>query len=310
MRVLTVCSSHNGKPGVVVQNQVESLVRNGVQIHFYLIHKKGLNGYLWHIGDFRRYLRDNKPYDLVHAHYSFCGFVAALAGAKPLLVSLMGSDSQRKSLKPVLKIFHRFFWSHVIIKSQEQQEKTGLKSSVSIIPNGVEIDLFSQLNKLNACKKVNFDEDKKNILFLADPSRAEKNVERAKEAVKLLNQKNTVLHIVHGISHNQVNKYLHACDVLLLTSNYEGSPNIIKEALAANCRIVSTPVGDVPWLLKGVPGTYITSFNPVDIADKLSIALQYKEKVEGRKRLEELELGADQVAQKVIKLYKSISAGK
>ena len=38
---------------------------------------------------------------------------------------------------------------------------------------------------------------------------------------------------------------MNACDVALLTSIHEGSPQFIKEALACNRPIVSTDVGDV-----------------------------------------------------------------
>src|SRR4030065_378658 len=43
----------------------------------------------------------------------------------------------------------------------------------------------------------------------------------------------------------EVAAFLNACDCLLMTSNQEGSPNIVKEALACNLPVISIDVGDV-----------------------------------------------------------------
>jgi len=45
-----------------------------------------------------------------------------------------------------------------------------------------------------------------------------------------------------------------ACDALVFTSMLEGSPNVVKEALACDLPVVSVPVGDVATRLRGVAG--------------------------------------------------------
>jgi teichuronic acid biosynthesis glycosyltransferase TuaC len=47
------------------------------------------------------------------------------------------------------------------------------------------------------------------------------------------------LHHLRGIEYEQVPIWLNASDVLLVTSHHEGSPTIVKEALACNLPIVS-----------------------------------------------------------------------
>ena len=103
--------------------------------------------------------------------------------------------------------------------------------------------------------------------------------------------------------------YYNAADLLLLTSKHEGSPNIIKEAMACNCPVVSTDVGDVRWVIGNTKGCYITSSNPVGVAQKVMLALEFSEKnsrTKGRERIMELGLDSDTIAAKIIAVYKKV----
>jgi glycosyltransferase involved in cell wall biosynthesis len=59
-------------------------------------------------------------------------------------------------------------------------------------------------------------------------------------------------HSVSGVPHAEMPTYMNAADALLLTSNREGSPNTVKEAMACNLPVVATDVGDVAERLDGV----------------------------------------------------------
>jgi teichuronic acid biosynthesis glycosyltransferase TuaC len=65
---------------------------------------------------------------------------------------------------------------------------------------------------------------------------------------------------------------LNAADLLLLTSLTEGSPQVIKEAMACNCPIVATDVGDIREIIGYTDGCYITTFKPSDVAVKIQAA--------------------------------------
>ena len=98
--------------------------------------------------------------------------------------------------------------------------------------------------------------------------------------------------------------YLNAADVLLLTSFSEGSPNIIKEALACNCPIVSTDVGDVKENFKETSGNLICSYEAESIAKKIEFLLKSDRRTNSRGKIEHLD--RKKIAKKIIGLYNEI----
>ncbi|UCH92176.1 MAG: glycosyltransferase [Candidatus Aminicenantes bacterium] len=307
MKVLLV-SSGNSKEGIsiIVKNQAESLRENGVQIEYFAIVDKGIKGYLKNIPRLRKFLKSNR-FDIIHAHYSLSGVVALLAGARPLVVSLMGSDIEANLfLKLIFKIFRKFLEKNLIVKSESIKEK--IKSDdAHVIPNGVDLKKFSLMDQRTAREQVGFNQDLKYIIFVANPARYEKNHKLAQKAYQLLNDNNVILEVVHNVAHRLIPFYMNAADVVLLTSLWEGSPNVIKEAMACNCPVVSTDVGDVREIIGETEGCYITTFEPEDVAEKLKIALVFGKRTDGREHIRYLD--SNVIAKKIIKLYEKIFEG-
>jgi glycosyltransferase involved in cell wall biosynthesis len=108
------------------------------------------------------------------------------------------------------------------------------------------------------------------------------------------------------VSPNDIPIYLNASDVILLTSHSEGSPNIVKEAMACNVPVVSTDVGDVRWLLDNVSNSYVAENTPTDIANKLILVLDTNSSSNGRDQLKKLGLESESFALRIQKLYESI----
>ena len=110
-----------------------------------------------------------------------------------------------------------------------------------------------------------------------------------------------------GFSRVQVNHWMCAANCLLLTSKTEGSPQVIKEAMACGCPIVSVDVGDVAERVSGVEGCYaVRTREPKDIAEALQNALAYEGKTNGRERIQEMGLSNEQVAERLIAIYQSL----
>lgn len=325
MKVLFVSSgnSEHFKVSPFIKAQGESLVDKGVEVAYFSIVGKGLSNYLKNVGPLRRYLRDN-PCDIIHAHYSLCGWVAVLAaGNTPVVLSLMGDDAQgtftgnqRISLQSRLLIFLTKLiqpFVQAIISKSENLEKAVYRKSISrLIPNGVQLNQF-KLYPGGCRAELGLETGKQYVLFLGSTTDPNKNFDLVKSAVALLNRPDVELLNVFGVPHDKVVKYLNSVDVFTLCSFGEGSPNVVKEAMTCNCPLVVTPAGDAAWVVAGVPGCFVAGYDPADFAEKLNAALDFARqsgRTRGRERILELGLDAAAVADKLIDVYKTLLPGR
>jgi len=288
-----------------IQAQAESLRKLGHTIDYYPIKGKGIGGYISNIPQLKQYVKKGN-YDIIHSHYSFCGVVSTLATKKPVVCSLMGSDVKESGLwKLLIRYFIKHKWLKTIVKSEEMKKELEI-DKVEVIPNGVDLEIFKPLDNNECIKEIGWKQDRKIVLFAANPQRPEKNFSLAKKAIATLNIEDVELKVVYNVPHKEMPLYLNASDLLLSTSLWEGSPNVIKEAMACNCPIVTTNVGDVKWLLDGVEGCFITTNDPKDVADKIKKALNFKGRTKGRDKLISLGLDSEHIAKKIIKVYEEV----
>ncbi len=319
MKVLFVCSGNVRSFDIVpfIKEQGESLKKTGIDVHYYPIRGKGLLGYLKAGIELRKYLITNH-YDLIHAHFTLSGFAAVLGSRKtPIVLSLMGSDAYGEYVgEKKVVFFSRYltlltyliqpFVKIIISKSENIEKYVYLKKKSFIVPNGIDTEKFNSSPK-NKNSDLAFTPHTKQVLFLGSKNSVRKNLELAQQALSYLNLNDVELINPYPISHEDIPKYLNAVNVLAMCSFMEGSPNVIKEAMACNCPIVATDVGDVKWVLGNTAGCYIASFQPRDYAEKLREALKFSEmvgKTRGEKRIEELGLDSKTIAKRIIEIYK------
>ena len=302
MRILFVASGNHGAPSPVVQNQGDALVSEGVTVDYFLIKGKGIKGYLKNVKPLRKYLKEHK-YDAIHAHYSLSAFVASLAGAKPLVVSMMGSDVKAAGwYKFIIRLFAAFGgWKSIIVKANDMYRSLGIKRAI-IIPNGVNMERFKPMSIDDSRKYLGWDSSKKHILFPASASRPEKDYALAEAAVARI--PNAELHAFENTPNAETPYWYNAADVVLMTSKWEGSPNAIKEAMACSRPIVATNVGDIAERTSGVEGCFVPqSREPQELASLIVKALA-NERTKGREKIIADQLDKHVINQKLINLYK------
>jgi len=305
MNILFVGSGTDG--GTIIKAQGESLKKSGIHVDYFFMNKGGLGGYLKSISRLREKLK-SKDYDLIHSHYLLSAIISSLSSKKPQVVSLMGSDVHDSIfLRWISKCLYFLSWKATIVKSDEMKALLKLKK-IHVIPNGVDLDNFHPLDKTEAREKIGWDQSTY-VLFGSNPERKEKNYELAENACKLVSIPGIKLIPIKNIPHEEIIFYLNACDTLLLTSFYEGSPNIVKEAMACNCPVVTTDVGDVRKILGSTKGCFITEYDPADVSGKIILAVNHRNIslfTEGRQQLIKNGMDSNSVASALKKIYEKL----
>lgn len=293
MRVLNLINAE--KP--FLMNQIESLEDHGVECdivgvpgQFYANDEDFTRRSVWDYAKFYPKVLSNisDDYDIIHAHYGLTAPFALAQPHRPVVLSLWGRDLFGP-ISPITKACVKLC-DEVIVRSDEMAQE--LDEEVHVVERGVDIDKFSPKNQDIAQQEVGWDPNKKHVLFPYSPKRSKKNYPLAEEVIEEVKQKHQArveLHTIHNEPHEKMSYYMNAADVLLLTSRprSEGSPNTVKEALACNLSVVSTPVGDVESLLKGVENSFVCE-NKQEIIKNISQILEEGPHSNGRDKIKDL----------------------
>ena len=343
MKILIIASDKGGHFVPFIEEQITALEVIGIQVIRYGITGKGIVGYLRELPALHRFIRVECP-DIIHAHYGLCGLLANLQRSVPVVTTYHGSDINKPSILRFSKIAIRLSAYNIFVSKRniaiairrKGEEAKRLSGKYELLPCGINLpEPWSELqNKLVGQLTLNqwvqsiLNKYVKNILFAGAFNNAVKDPELAKEAIALCNSAigngqwamesnsqspiaNRPIKLIElkGYTRDQVNALMYNCDALLMTSKTEGSPQVIKEAMACGCPIVSVDVGDVAERTSGVDGCYIVpTREPKDIAQAVLQAIAYEGRTDGREMIIEMGLSNEQVAKRLIAIYESVLA--
>jgi glycosyltransferase involved in cell wall biosynthesis len=289
--------------GTFVHDQVEALRRAGAQVDVFFFNGRANTwNYVWAFFRLWAFLW-RRQYDLLHAHFVLAGIVArAQWGHKVVLthhgVELLGYPRWQTWLARLVTPLV----DAAIYVSAELREALHDRDGW-VIPCGIDLDVFAPLERAEARARLGLPSDRRLVLWAGESWREEKRfylVEQAMARVKLA-LPDADLVLLSNRPHDVVPLYMSACDALVLTSAAEGSPMVIKEAMACNLPIVSVRVGDVPEVVGDTPGCALADHDPLDIADKLVAVLREPRRTTGRERIGHLR--HDRIAQRLLEVY-------
>ena len=281
MKILIVASYNKNRFAPFIVEQANALVEQGCEVEYFGIVGKGIKGYLKAYKGLVKKIKEFKP-DIVHAHYGLSGLMANLQRSVPVVTTYHGSDINLPNVLKLSKIAMRLSAFNIFV-SQRNVDIAKPKKNFLLLPCGVNLPEYNEENVIAIKKQLNWQDSKKYILFAGAFDNRVKNAPLAIESVGLL--ENLELVELKGYTREQVTALFYAVDAFLMTSFTEGSPQVVKEAMACGCPIVSVDVGDVAERIDGLEGCYIAASNSQDIAEKLNIVLSQNSRTKGRDRI-------------------------
>jgi glycosyltransferase involved in cell wall biosynthesis len=172
---------------------------------------------------------------------------------------------------------------------------------VSVIPNGIDPDLFRPAERGEARRRLGFADGRKHVLYVGQLVEVKslpvliRSLGRLRErfpervAVHLVGEgplegELRRLALAEGVSdivsfegqkrHAEVAEWMAAADLLCLPSKREGCPNVILEALATGIPVVASRVGAIPELVDDRSGITVPAGDPSALAEALADALR------------------------------------
>jgi len=279
--------------------------------------------------------------DIVHVQSVGIGIPAFLSKKllkKPYIVWGRGSEIyiswrfNKQILKLVLKN------ADIVIALTEHMKREIKKicnREVFVIPNGIDLEKFSNLSKKNIRKRLKIKEDAKIITFVGTLCLV-KGVRYLIKAMKIIKQlyPNTRLVLVGDgkekkklekvvvelvlegcvrfigkVPNGEIPEYMVVSDVFVLPSLSEGFPNVVLEAMASELPIVATNVGGLPEIIKdGVNGFLVEPKDPEQIAEKVLLLLeddQLRDKLSRNNRKEVKRYNLGSVVERLEEIYQS-----
>lgn len=321
MRVLLIsnqCQNAQGVGNPIMYRMLKALTYDGrLDDAEFFPFKNSLSSFL-------EIRKEAKRFDVVHVHFGglYALFIwFAIIGMKcRKFITFHGTDIHAKAIRTAkskaqkIKIKLNQYASFISIGlydrcgfvAEEMMEyvpkclKRQLKRKAFVHLLGVDYDAFRIIEKEVAKEYLELDEHMY-ILFSDVSNTSIKRRDIAEQIVSELGTDYRLL-IMCGVKPDIVPYYVNACEFLLLTSDEEGSPNIIRECLALNKPVFSVDVGDATKQLDGLCNSKIISRIP-KIAAETIISTLGNEYTDNSREKRRAILDFNELTREVVDIY-------
>jgi glycosyltransferase involved in cell wall biosynthesis len=324
MRILAVTnlypSPERPGSGVFIEQQVKSLLSRGIDVRVMFVDRRSQGPSIYYrIGSIlKREMAEFAP-DVMHVMYGgvMADQMTKHRGLPPTVVTFHGSDLLGENLSGLARKLISHYGvlcsrkaarraNGIIVVARHLLKALGKglnRGKVQVIPCGIDLERFRPLDPIQCQERLGWQADNFHVLFATSAGDPVKRPELARAAVDLLDRKHGRIkfHVLSGTPNNEVPHWLNAADALLLTSKHEGSPTIVKEALACGLPVVSVSVGDVPERLEGISGCHLAEPEPEDLARKLELVYVNRQRVNCGERL--WDISCQTIAAKLEQFY-------
>jgi glycosyltransferase involved in cell wall biosynthesis len=172
----------------------------------------------------------------------------------------------------------------------------------------VDLELFQPLEKQDARRRLGWGSDERVVLFNKGKAPQLKGLSLAREAVLVAENKLGPVRLVEldgEVAPERIPIYLNAADCLVLASESEGSPNILKEAMACNLPVATVDVGDAAERLDGIYPSQVVPRNTAQLGQAISEILETGKRSNGRGKIKDF--SEDRIAETLRQLYQAIA---
>jgi teichuronic acid biosynthesis glycosyltransferase TuaC len=291
-----------------VRDQVDEVRRRGIEVDLFEF-PRGRGEYVPATRRLRSLLRRQR-FDLVHAHYGLAGWVARLAGARPLIVTFHGTDVRHHL---VGHLSRRLAWrvdlvagvSRALFEPEDGRPGLPAVPGSAVLPCGPDLSRFGPLPRTEARRRLDLDPEGSYLFFPANPARPEKRHDRAAAVAAACE-----VDLLTGgsIEPELMPLWINAADAVLVTSEYEGFGMAAVEALACDVPVLSTDVGIAPYALGGIEGCLCA---PFAVDAWAAVARRHLEAADPRVwgAARAATLSSAGMAERAIEAYRAISSG-
>lgn len=261
---------------------------------------------------------------VVHAHYGsmISHIAAAAAGSVPLMISFVGSDLLGSYYGTLMWFFRDWLarriglWNArraaaLIVVSLNLIESLPkrLRSKAVVQPNPIDAWRFRPMDQAASRLKLGWAADGFIVLFNAsdaikNPTLADAAVEAARGICPDISMRS-----ISGVPFEDMPLLMNAADCLLVTSFSEGSPGVVKEAMACNLPVVAVPCGDVALRLANVYPSRLAPYHAMLLGEAIADVARSRRRSNGREELQRQSLTNTGAVNAFVRIYTAVQGG-